>query len=118
MDSTILDEASKIAKELVSENPGTLNNPKGRESELVDEIKDLMVKFNESPEETAQRVFRHQAPFAIITISQIMLDPEVSPNTRFKCAEYILARGIGPISKVGIFNRTPHEIFLEEILDA
>ena len=74
--------------------PALINNQK----ELAKALSQLANELNDDPEDTMLRLFRAQMPKAMVTITELMLDPNSPPSVRLKAAEHIMGRGIGPIT--------------------
>ncbi len=54
--------------------------------------------FSETPEQAATRIIREAAPFAAAAVSELMSDVTVSSSVRFRAAQYIIDRNLGPVN--------------------
>jgi hypothetical protein len=53
--------------------------------------------FQETPEQAASRIIKEAAPFAATAISNLVNDETVSPSVRFRAAQYVIDRILGPV---------------------
>ena len=89
-----------------------INNRK----ELAQALAHVSQELNEDPEDIMLRLFRMQAPKAMLVLTELMTDESTPASVRLKAAEHILGRAIGPI-KGKLTIKTASDTLYDEIIE-
>lgn len=84
--------------------------------QLAEQLRAASKELNEDPEEVMLRLFRMQAPKAMLVITELMLDQTAAASVRLRAAEHILGRAIGPI-KGKLTIKSVSDNLYDEIID-